>query len=448
MNYLELATDIVKKSIKKGAAQSEVFIEVSTEFQVRTRKGKIEVLKQSQGSGLGLRMFVDNKLGFSYTSDFTPVILETQIEKTLLLARHSSSDEFCGLPEKKMPPKRDLPDLRIYDPQIESVDTESKIDLAKRAEESAFSHSPKVKNSEGANFISEKTNVIIANSKSEPCSYDSTYFYLSCEPVAEDGKEKRIGTYWDSKRFFSDLDSPEKIGEKASQRAERMLAAKTPKSQRVPVILENLISNRFLYALASAVNGDNVYKKSSFLASMLDKKVGSDLVTLIDDGTIPKGLGTSPFDDEGILTKRKKIMDKGILSTFLYDTYTANKVNTSSTGNASRGYDQTPHIGVLNFYMEKGQTPLEEMIKGVKSGFFVTGLMGFGINWITGDFSQMAEGIWIENGELTHPVDEVTLGGTLFDFLSKIEQVGNDLDFRGTVACPSLKISKLVIGGK
>lgn len=448
MNYLELATDVVKKAINKGADESEVYLELGTEFQVRTRKGEIEILKQAQKRGLGLRVFVNNKLGFSYTSDFASKTIKTQIEKTLLLAKHSSSDEFYGLPEKEVASQKKLSDLKIYDHQIETIDTKTKIELAKRAEESAFSESPKVKNSEGANFISEKIIIILVNSKSEPTTYDSTFFYLSCEPVVEDRNEKRIGRFWDSKRIFGDLDSPEDIGKKAAQRAVRMLGAKKIKSQKVPVILENQISNRFLYALASAVNGNNVYKKSSFLASKLDKKIGSDLVTLIDDGTIPGGLGSKPFDDEGVLTRQKKVIDKGVLSSFLYDTYTAKKVKKTSTGNATRGYDQTPQIGTLNFYIENGKTPLEEMIKGIKSGLFVTDLMGFGINWITGDFSQMVEGIWIENGELTYPVDEVTLAGTLFNFLSKIEQIGNDLDFRSPLACPSLKIGELVVGGK
>lgn len=454
MDYLELATDVVKKAINKGADESEVYLELGTEFQVRTRKGEIEILKQAQKRGLGLRVFVNNKcvgikrLGFSYTSDFTPETIDTQIEKTLFLAKHSTSDEFYGLPEKDLASQKKLSDLKIYDPQIETINTKTKIELAKRAEESAFSESPKVKNSEGANFISEKTSVILVNSKSEPISYDSTFFHLSAEPVIEHGNEKRISRFWDSKRFFADLDSPEDIGKKSAQRAERMLGAKKIKSQKVPVILENLISNRFLYALASAVNGDNVYKKSSFLASMLDKKIGSDLVTLIDDGTIPKGLGSKPFDDEGVLTRRKKIIDKGVLSCFLYDTYTAKKAKLASTGNASREYDKIPQIGTLNFYIENGKTPLEEMVKEIKSGLFVTDLMGFGINWITGDFSQMVEGIWIENGELAYPVDEITLGGTLLNFFSGIEQIGNDLDFRSPTACPSLKIGELVVGGK
>jgi len=448
MNYLELASDVTKKAIKKGANESEVFLEISTEFQVRTRKGEIEILKQSQKSGLGLRVFVDNRLGFSYTSDFNFENLETLMEKTIVLAGHSSSDEFFGLPEKDALYNENIKDLKIYDPRVDTIDTETKIELAKRAEEACFSESSRIKNSEGANFISEKNTIIIANSISDPISFDSTYFYLSAEPIAENANEKRIGVFWDSKRFFSDLDSPENIGKKAALRAERMLGAKRIKSQKVPVILENIISNRFLYALASAVNGDNVYKKASFLASMLNKKVSTDLINLNDDGTISKGLNSRPFDDEGVLTRRKKIIDKGVLTSFLYDTYTATKAKTTSTGNASRGYDDTPHIGILNFYMENGETTLEQMIKGIKSGLLITDLMGFGINWVTGDFSQMAEGIWIENGELTYPVDEVTLAGTLFDLLAKVEQVGDDLVFRGPVACPSLKISEMVIGGK
>lgn len=449
MDYKELAADLVKKALNKGASQAEVYIESGDEFSVTVRKAKVDVLKQSSKRGLGLRVLVKGKQGFSYSSDFTEENLNDLIEKSIFLAKQASADDFNGLPNtEQMPEQGKIPDLRIYDPSMNSLQTDKKIELAKRAEEDAFAYSSKIKNSEGASFNNEKTTLILSNSLGKTLTFDSTNFSLSCAPVAEEKGEKRINFWWDAKRFFGELLSAEEIGKKSAYRAIRMLGARKIKSQKVPVILENQCMTNFLWGLAAAVNGENAYKKSSFLSESLNKKIGSEKLTIIDDGTIPKGLGSKPFDGEGISTQRKKIVDKGILTSFLYDTYYAKKTKKASTGNASRGYSSLPDIGLLNFYIEKGDVPFDQLIKKIKKGFLVTDLAGFGINWITGDFSQMAEGLWIENGEVAYPVDKVTLGGTLLGLFSNIEEVGDDLEFRSPVSSPSILISEVILGGE
>ena len=446
MNYLELAENIIKNALNKGATQAEVYLDSGEEFSVQVRKGEIETLEQSQRKGLGLRVFIKKRLGFAYTSDFNTEALNNLVDKAVYMAKQASSDEYNGLPEEdtSLPTK----DLKIYDSEVKSLDTQKKIELAKRCEAAAFSYDPRVKNSEGASFSHYEARIVLANSMGKSVSFKSSQFGLSCVPVAEQKGEKRGSVFWDAKRFFRDLLSPEEVGKKAAQRGIRLLGAKKIKSRKVPVIIESTAAARFLEAISSAINGESVFQKASFLSEKKGEKIASDLVNVWDDGTMSKGLGSVPFDGEGVSTQKKKIIDQGTLTSFLYNTYTARKAKTKSTGNARRGYDTTPYISPINFFVENGDKKPEDLIKDSSEGFYVTDLMGFGINTITGDFSQMAEGIWIEKGELTYPVQEVTLAGTLLEFLQGIEGIANDLYFRSNVACPTIKISQLVLSGK
>ncbi len=443
--YQELAQDLLEKAQKKGASQAECYVQLTEEFNVQVRKGEIEILEQSQGKGLGLRVFVGDKLGFSYTSDFASKTIDDFIDKTVYLAQQASSDEFNGLPEEDSLTSLDL---MIYDPEVKTLGMDRKIELARRCEEAAFSFDPRVRNSEGASFSTYEKRILLVNSLGKSVNSDSTYFALSCVPLAEEKGEKRGSVFWDAKRFFKDLLSPEQVGKTAAQRATRLLGARKIKSRRLPVIIESIAVTRFLESISSAVNGESVYKKASFLAEKKGEKIASDLVNIRDDGAMIKGLGSAPFDGEGVFTHRKKIVDKGVLTSFLYDTYTARKAKRKSTGNASRGYDSIPYISPTNFFIENGDTRPEDLIGSTSEGIYVTDLMGFGINTVTGDFSQMAEGIWIENGELTYPVHGVTLAGTLLEFLQGIEGVANDLYFRSRIASPTIKISELVLSGK
>ncbi|MGB2698016.1 MAG: TldD/PmbA family protein [Candidatus Zixiibacteriota bacterium] len=446
MNYRELTEDLIKKALNKGATQAEVYLDAGEEFNVQVRKGEIEILEQSQRKGLGLRVFVKNRLGFSHTSDFDSEPLNNLVDKTVYMAKQASLDEYNGLPEEDLPLASE--DLQIYDSKLKSLDINKKIELARRCEEAAFAFDPRVKNSEGASFSHYETSIILANSLGKSISFNSSGVSLSCVPVAEEKGEKRGSVFWDAKRFFRDLLSPEEVGKIAAKRGIRLLGAKKVKSQKVPVIIESTAATRFLDAISSAINGESVFKKASFLADKKGGKIASNLVNVWDDGTMLKGLGSLPFDGEGIPTQRKKIIDQGVLTSFLYNTYTARKAKTKSTGNARRGYDSTPYISSMNFFLENGDKKPEDLIRGTSRGFYVTDLMGFGINTITGDFSQMAEGLWIENGELTYPVHEVTLAGTLSGLLQGIEGIANDLYFRSSTACPTIKISQLVLSGK
>jgi len=447
MEYKEILAEIIKKSLKAGAEQAEAYLEENKELLIRVRKGEIEILKEAQSKGLGIRLFAKKKLGFTYTSDFSLNALDELVKKTVFLARNSSADDFNGLPEK-IESSPETTDLRIYDSQLKNFPTQMKIDLAKRAEDASFAADKKITNSDGAEYRDHETRVYLANSSGADLSFQRTYISLSCSPIAEKDGEKRSNYFWDAKSLLEELEPPEKIGRTATERTIRMLGSKKIDTQKVPIIFDPFTSSGFLAGLSYGVNGDLASKNSTFLARRLDQKVGSELLNVWDDGSLPKGLGSRPFDGEGTPTQRKKVFDNGVLKTFLHNSYSARKMKTISTGNASRGYDSIPRISALNFYLENGQTDPAEIIRSVKKGFYVTDLAGFGMNIVSGDYSQMAEGLWIEDGVLTFPVSQVTIAGTILEMLNGIEMVGNDLTFRGSISSPTLKFSEMVVSGK
>ncbi|MCJ7459123.1 MAG: TldD/PmbA family protein [candidate division Zixibacteria bacterium] len=447
MEYKEILAEIIKKSLKAGAEQAEAYLEENKELLIRVRKGEIEILKEAQSKGLGIRLFAKKKLGFTYTSDFSLNVLDELVKKTVFLARNSSADDFNGLPEK-IESSPETTDLRIYDSQLKNFPTQMKIDLAKRAEDASFAADKKITNSDGAEYRDHETRVYLANSSGADLSFQRTYISLSCSPIAEKDGEKRSNYFWDAKSLLEELEPPEKIGRTATERTIRMLGSKKIDTQKVPIIFDPFTSSGFLAGLSYGVNGDLASKNSTFLARRLDQKVGSELLNVWDDGSLPKGLGSRPFDGEGTPTQRKKVFDNGVLKTFLHNSYSARKMKTISTGNASRGYDSIPRISALNFYLENGQTDPAEIIRSVKKGFYVTDLAGFGMNIVSGDYSQMAEGLWIEDGVLTFPVSQVTIAGTILEMLNGIELVGNDLTFRGSISAPTLKFSEMVVSGK
>jgi PmbA protein len=249
-------------------------------------------------------------------------------------------------------------------------------------------------------------------------------------------------------RTLGKLESPEVVGKEAARRTLRRLGAHKVASTQVPVVLDPLVAGSILDNIADAVNGGAIYRQSSFLAGKLGEKIAGGNITLIDDGTMPGGFGTTPFDGEGVPTRRTPVIEQGVLKSYLLNTYTARKLGLKTTGNAARGLAGNPGIGSGNFFLQPGGRTPKQIIGDVKSGFYVTEFLGFGVNLVTGDFSRGASGLWIENGELTFPVEEVTVAGNLRDMLNSISEIGSDLEFRGSTACPTLRIDGMTIAGE
>lgn len=446
-HLLELAADVVKRALAGGATDAECTIAEGDEFSANVRMRELENLKEAGSRGAGLRILIGNKTGASYTSDLSREGIDHMVKSAIELADITTADPHAGLPDAAE--LGSIPgDLKLYSDDIAGLETALKIETAKRAEDAALSADPRIFNSEGASFDTHTGRHIFANSRGFAGEYRSSYCSLATVPVAREG-ESMERDYWDTiARGFGGLESPELVGRTAAQRALRRLNAVKVETRKAPVVFEPRTARSLLDNLFEAVHGMLIYRNESFLAGKLGEKVAADNVTIIDDGTMPGLFGSSPFDDEGVPSRRTVVIEKGVLKNYLLNTYAARKLGMKTTGNASRGLTGNAGIGHGNFYMEKGvQTP-EQIVAGISDGFYVTELMGFGVNIVTGDYSRGAAGLWIRNGELSFAVSEVTIAGNLKDMLMNLEVVGSDLNFRGSMAAPTLKIGEMTVGGK
>jgi PmbA protein len=441
----QIAVDVVNRAMSSGATAADVTVHEADEFSTALRLGQIEKLKEAASKALGLRVFRGMRSASSFSSDFSTGSLESLVTRTLAMAQVTSEDPAGGLPEASLLGRHEG-DLELYSEDVAELSTDDRIDWARRAEQAALSTDPRIKNSEGGYFEATVGRRAYANSLGFVGSYRASYCAGSVAPVAEDGGMQR--DYWYSvSRRRSALESPEAVGRKAAERTLRKLGGRKMSTCQVPVIFDPETAPSLIGHIFEAVRGDAIYRSASFLTGKLNQKIANELVTVLDDGLRPGGFGTRPFDGEGIPSSVTPVIDKGVLSNYLLNCYTARKLNMRTTGNASRGVSGPPSVGPKNFYLAPGKNSPEEIRKSVKSGFYVTDLIGFGVNVVTGDYSRGAAGMWIENGEFAFPVEEVTIAGNLAEMLNHIEMVGSDLEFRSAIAAPTLLISGLTVAG-
>jgi len=447
-NHLgELAQDIVKRALAAGATDAECTISEGEEFDVNVRMRELEKLIEAGSRGAGLRILIGKNTGASYTSDLSREGIELLVKSAIELADITTEDPHAGLPEAGELGAIEG-DLDLYSADVADLETSVKIDAAKRAEEAALATDPRIFNSEGGGFDTYTGRHIFANSRGFAGEYRSSYCSIGASPVAREGESMERDHWGHAARRFKDLESPEYVGRTAAERALRRLNPVKVETQKVPVVFEPRTARTLLDSVYEAVHGMSIYRHESFLAGKLGEKVASENVSIVDDATIPGLFGTSPFDDEGVRSRRTSVIERGVLKNYLLNTYAARKLGMRTTGNASRGLTGNAGIGHGNFYLEKGvQTP-EQIVAGVANGFYVTQLMGFGINIVTGDYSQGASGLWIRNGELAFAVSEVTIAGNLKEMLLGIEAIGSDLEFRGSLAAPTIKIGEMTVAGK
>jgi PmbA protein len=443
----EIAADVVSRAMKAGASAAEALVREGEEFSTTVRMGQVETLKESGSRGLGMRVFVGKRAASTYTSDFTHEGIERLVKGALDLVKITSEDPYAGLPDPSQ--LGSLGDLKVYYEDVYSLPPEQRIEYARRAEDAALSADPRIKNSEGGAFDASTGSMVLANSLGFVGEYRRSYCSIYASPIAQAENGAMQRDYWYSvARTLKKLESPEAVGTEAARRVLRRLGARKIASTQVPVVFDPQVARSIVDDIADAVNGDSIYRQSSFLAGKLGQKVAGENVTIVDDGTLPGGFGSSPFDGEGIPSRRTVVIDKGILKSYLLNTYTARKLKLETTGNASRGLAGNPGIGNGNFFLQKGTRASKEIIANIKQGLYVTEFLGFGVNLVTGDFSRGASGIWIENGELTYPVEEITVAGNLKEMLNNIAEIGSDLEFRGSVASPTIRIDGMIIAGE
>jgi PmbA protein len=443
-----VAEDIVRRATKGGATAAECVVREGDEFSTLVRLGQVETLKESGSKAIGVRVFYGKRAASTYSSDFSKEGLERMLTSALELAKITSEDPFGGIPEAAQ--LGSIPgDLDLYSSDVYSLPGEERISYARRAEKAAMDYDPRIKNSEGGSFDAATGHKILANSHGFVGEYQRSYCSVAAVPIAQTENGAMQRDYWYSvARSLSRLESPEHVGKVAAERTIRRLGARKVKTAHVPVVFDPLVATSIIDHIFEGVNGDSVYRGASFLAGKLGQKIAADRVNLIDDGTMVGGFGTSPFDGEGIPTRRTVVIENGVLKSYLLNTYTAKKLGLQTTGNASRGLAGTPGIGPGNYYLQPGPKTPKEIIGEIKEGLYVTEFLGHGANLVTGDYSRGASGLWISGGELTYPVEEITVAGNLKEMFLNIVEIGNDLEFRGAMACPTIRIDGLTVGGE
>ncbi len=439
-----MADRLIDRATRSGATEAEVFVQSGERVHVHVSRGRMENLTRAGSKGVGLRVLVGGRLAFLSSSDFTEKLLDGLVEETVALASQASPEPHNGLPDPL--PAADVEG--IYDPDLAGIPLEEKIELAGTLDRHVFETEPRIRNTEGAIYSDGTVENLIANSKGLLRSWKESFVSIVVSPVAEKGELKQVAHGWSSARRFRDLRPPREVAAEACRRANLLLGGESVATQKIPVVMDSRAGTGLLEGLAEAVNGENVYRGRSFLSEKMDRRIGSELLNVVDDGTMAGGMASSPVDGEGVPTSRKAVVESGVLRTFLYDTYTARKAKASSTGNAARdSYASRPMIGSLNFYLEPGDKTLEELIGEVDRGFYVLRTMGGGANAVTGDFSAGAAGVWIQDGKLTYPVAKVTIAASLFEMFEGIEAVANDLVLDSGVSAPSYRIRSMTVSG-
>jgi PmbA protein len=443
-----LATDVVRRATQGGASAAECVVREGDEFSTVVRLGQVETLKEAGSRSIGVRVFFGQRAASTYSSDFSPAGIERMLKSALELAKITSEDPYAGIPDASKLGSLSG-DLDLYHEDVYSLAGPERIDYARRAEKAALDADPRIKNSEGGSFDAATGRKVLANSHGFVGEYRRSYCSVAAVPIAQDDAGHMQRDYWYSvARSLAKLDPAEQVGKEAARRTLRRLGARKAKTAHVPVVLDPMVANSMLEHIFEGVNGDSVYRGASFLAGKLGQQIAGSNITVIDDGTIVGGFGTSPFDGEGIPTRRTVVIENGVLKSYLLNTYTAKKLGLETTANASRGLAGTPGIGPGNYFLQAGTKTPQRIIGDIKNGLYVTEFLGMGVNLVTGDYSRGASGLWIVNGELAYPVEEITVAGNLKDIFNSISEIGSDLEFRGSVASPTIRIDGLTVGGE
>ena len=441
-----LAHEILSQARKRGATAGDILLVDNTAFEVEVRLGDVEKVENAHRKRLGLRLFFGQRSATTSTSDFSSASLQQLLDDTCALAQAMETDDFAGLPDAEEMVTT-ISDLALWDEALSQVSLDDRTAMAQTAERAALDYDSRITNSNGSEYSSSESSIFYANSYGFTGQYQAGSVQLSVVPVASDERGMQRDYWYSAARQLARLETPSEIGQEAARRVLRRLGARKVSTQNVPIVFAPTTAASFIGNICSAVSGSALYRGTSFLVNQLEKRIAPDHVTIHDDGTLPGALGSKPFDGEGLPTRRTTVVENGILQSYLLDTYSARKLGMRSTGNAARSAGEPPSVSPTNFFLAPGSHAPEDIIASVPNGLYVTGLIGFGVNLVTGDYSRGASGMWIENGELTYPVEEITIAGNLRQMLMDIEMMGDDLDMSRKITAPTLKIRRMTVAG-
>jgi PmbA protein len=444
LDLMNVAKTALQQAKKAGAGEAEVYLGQNRELTVNVRDYRADSVKQADGRGLGLRVFLQGRAALVYTSDFRPDALTSLAERAVALAKNAPADPANVIAEPaSLAGKADL-----YDPAVAALTTDQLLAMAVETERIARGVDPRIQSTQFGGSSTGVGEVVVVNSKGVERRSQQTSIGLFVGVLAQDeGGKQRTGGDGSGRRFLSELRKPDDIGKEAGSRAIRKIGARPVATQKLPVVMHADIVSNWMSNVFSAFSGEQVFKKASFLSDKLGQTVASPLISLVDDPLAARAPGSSPFDSEGVPTRRVVLIDKGAVREFVYNLRWAAKAGAKSTGHAARSYTTSPGIGPHNLYIENGTTPVADMIKSLDRGFYLTDTGAFGYDPATGGWSYAASGLMIEKGQLAQPVTDVSLASDTLTMLKGVKMVGNDLLFDGGVSAPHLLIEEMALSG-
>lgn len=431
-----IAQDMLDYAKQRGASAASADVSVGFGQGVTVRQGEVETIEYNRDKGLSVTVYLGQQRGNASTSDFTPQAVRDTVDAALSIARYTAKDDCSGLPDEDML-ARECTDMDLYHPWDLPVD--AAIELAKQCEQAALDADKRINNSEGATVNLHEAQFITANSLGFIGGFPSSRHSLSCAVIAgEDDAMER--DYWYAvARDAKDMMDAQQVGRIAAERTVRRLNARQIATMQVPVLFEATIASGLLGSFVGAVSGGSLYRKSSFLLDQMDKQIFSPHINISDIPDIRKGLASSPFDDEGVRTQRRNIVENGVLRGYFLGSYSARKLGMRTTGNAG---------GNHNLILQSGELDFNGLLKQMGRGLLVTELLGHGVNQVTGDYSRGAAGFWVEHGEIQYPVQEITIAGNLKDMFRNIVAVGNDVLVQGSKQCGSILVEGMTVAGR
>jgi PmbA protein len=434
-DYKTLLTELLNMAKKHGATQTEASINHDTGFSVTVRNKKVETIEHNRNKSLGINVYFGRQKGSASTSDFSSQAIKSTMEAACHIARFTTADPFSGLAESHFLEKTP-PDLELYHPW--SIDPQKAISLGKECEANALGRDSRLTFSEGVTLSTQEAIYVYANSNGFLASYPSSMHNISCNLIAKDKMGMQRDGSYTINRNSHQLQSIEELAKEAVDNTVKRLSSKRIATCQVPVIFHSEIASRLIRTFLEAISGGNLYRKASFLVNHKGKPVFAKKISIYEKPHLLSALGSVPFDDEGVRTKDRVLVEKGILCGYLLNSYSARKLGLQTTGNAG---------GFHNILLETSELKLNDLVKQMGKGLLVTELMGEGINLVTGDYSRGAAGFWVENGEIQYPVEELTIAGNLKDMYQNIVAVGNDINNKSSVQTGSIFLEKMMVAG-
>ena len=441
-NDVDLLQDLIGRARKAGADAADAVMFEGVSLSHARRLGRTEKLERSESRDLGLRVLIGKQQAMVSSSDRSPKMLAELVERTVAMARAVPEDPFVGLAEPDEI-AREWPALDMLDPDEPSAET--LIERARAAEEAALAV-PGVTNSEGAEAGWGRSRIALVASNGFAGGYAGSHHGVSVSVIGGSGMQMERDYDFANSVYAADLRDPAEIGRNAGERTVKRLGARKMPTCRCPVVFDPRVARSFISHLLGAISGPSIARGTSFLKDKLGQRILPEAITITEDPHRQRGHRSKPFDAEGLPNRRRALIDQGVLTTWLLDLRSARQLGMKSTGHAARGTASPPSPAATNIWLEPGAATPTELMADIKTGFYVTELMGMGVNGLTGDYSRGAAGFWIENGQIAFPVSEITVAGNLNDMFARLV-AANDLEFRVGADSPTLRIDDLTVAG-